>query len=551
MLQKSLLTLAVAALLCSSCTRPQPTKTMKASIPDIQKKVDQYAVFTLTTDLSKLTDKEKQMLPYLFKCADMMEQLFWKDAIGDKTAFLSQIDDSALRKYAEYNYGSWDRMNGDVPFIAGFGAKPAGAKFYPADLTKEEFEKWDAPDSVKNGWYSFIRRDAQGKLYAEPYHVAYAKEVGEAADLLRKAAELAEDAGLKNYLELRAEALLTDNYLPSDLAWMDMKNNTIDFVVGPIESYEDGLNGTRASHSGQILVKDRDWSRRVERYNAMLPMLQKNLPVPDAYKQEVPAANSDNNVYDVIYYAGDCNSGGKNIAINLPNDPRVHELKGSRKLQLKNAMQAKFEKILVPISNILIAEDQRSHIKFDAFFENVMFHEVAHGLGVKSTINGKGFVKDNLKEYYSAVEEGKADILGLYFVTTLAQNGELKDKDLMDNYVTFMAGLFRSIRFGASSAHGKANMVCFNFFEDMGAFSRDAATGTYRVNLDKMKAAMNALTENIIVMQGDGDYAKAKDQLENKGIIKPDLQADLKRIEEANIPVDIVFNQGLKVLGLE
>jgi len=551
MIRKTLAIAVLAAFIATGCQNQKPKTTMKASIPDVQKKVNEYAVFTLTTDMSKLTDKEKQMLPYLFKCADIMEQLFWKDAIGNKQEFLSQIDDSALRAFAAINYGPWDRMNGDAPFIEGFGAKPAGAKFYPADLTKEEFEKWNAPDSVKNGWYSIIKRDAQGKLYEEPYHIAYAAEVKEAANLLQQAAQLADDPGLKNYLELRAQALLTDNYLPSDLAWMDMKNNTIDFVVGPIESYEDGLNGTRTSHSGQILVKDWDWSKRMERYNAMLPELQKNLPVPADYKKEVPAASSDNNVYDVIYYAGDCNAGGKNIAINLPNDPRVHELKGSRKLQLKNAMQAKFENIMVPIGNILIAEDQRSHIKFDAFFENVMFHEVAHGLGVKSTINGKGFVKDNLKEYYSAVEEGKADILGLFFVTYLAEKGELKDKALMDNYVTFMAGLFRSIRFGASSAHGKANMVCFNFFEDKGAFSRDAATGTYRVNFDKMKEAMNALTENIIVMQGEGDYAKAKDQVENKGIIKPELQADLNRIAAANIPVDIVFNQGLKVLGLE
>jgi len=552
MKRNTVLLLSIFTLLFMGCNQPQTKKEVyEASVNDIQKRVNEYAEYTLTTDMSKLTDKQKQMLPYLFECADIMEELFWKDAIGDKTEFLSKIQDPALKKYAEINYGPWDRMRGDEPFIKGFGKKPAGANYYPKDITKEEFEAWNAPDSVKKCWYSLIRRDENGNLINIPYHEAYAEQIKKAADLLLKASELAEDPGLRKYFELRANALLTDDYLESDLAWMDMKTNTIDFVVGPIESYEDGFMGYRAAHSGQILVKDWEWSKKVERFNTLLPELQKRLPVPDEYKQEQPSANSDNNVYDVIYYAGDCNAASKNIAINLPNDPRVHALKGSRKLQLRNAMQAKFEKILIPISNLLIAENQRKYVKFDAFFENVMFHEVGHGLGVQNTINGKGFVKDNLKEYYSSMEEGKADILGLFFVTQLVDMGEYKDKDLMDNYVTFMAGLFRSIRFGASSAHGKANMVRFYYFMERGAFTRDAETGTYSVDFDKMTEAMKSLAKEIIVIQGDGDYAKAKEMVDNMGIIKPELQKDLDRIEQANIPRDIVFKQGADVLGLK
>lgn len=535
------------AMVFSSCST---NEVYVSSVDNIQQRVDEYAEFTLTTDVSKLSEKERQMLPYLFECADIMEELFWKDAIGDKSEFLSKIDDPALKAYAEINYGPWDRMRNDAPFIQGFGSKPAGANYYVSDLTKEEFEAWDAPKEVKNSWYSLIKRNNDGSLKEVPYHVAYDQEVKKASDLLLKAAALAEDEGLKKFLELRAKALLTDDYLASDLAWMDMKTNTIDFVVGPIESYEDGFNGTRAAHSGQILIKDWEWSKKVERFNSLLPDLQKNLPVPNEYKQEEPAANSDNNVYEVIYYAGDCNAAGKNIAINLPNDPRVHAQKGSRKLQLKNSMQAKFDKILMPISEVLIDEQQRKNVTFDAFFENVMFHEVAHGLGVQSTINGKGFVKDNLKEYYSSVEEGKADILGLFFVYKLHEMGEYKDKDLMDNYVTFMAGLFRSIRFGASSAHGKANMVRFNYFMEKEAFTRNEATGTYKVDFDKMTEAMNSLATEILTIQGDGNYAKAKDMIDNMGIIKPELQADLTRIEQEGIPRDIVFKQGLKVLGL-
>jgi len=550
MIPKLLFPILMTVLFIAGCNTPANQNDYVASIPDVQKRVNEYAHFALKTDLTKLTDKEKQMLPLLFECADIMDEIFWIEAIGDKNDFLNKIKDSALKTYAMINYGPWDRMRGDSSFIQGFGNKPAGANYYPQDITKEEFEKWDAPTEVKLSWYNLIRRDENGNLKAIPYHEAFKEKIEKTASLLKEASNMAEDEGLKNYLNLRAEALLTDDYLASDLAWMDMKNNTIDFVVGPIESYEDGFMGCRTAHSGQILVKDKEWSKKLERFNSLLPQLQKALPVDDTYKTEVPATSSDNNVYDVIYYAGDCNAAGKNIAINLPNDPRVHALKGSRKLQLRNAMQAKFDRILVPISQLLIAEDQRQYINFDAFFENVMFHEVGHGLGVKQTINGKGFVKDNLKEYYSAMEEGKADILGLFFVTQLTQMGEFPDKTLMDNYVTFMAGIFRSIRFGASSAHGKANMVRFNYFMEQGAFTRDETTGTYRIDFDKMKEAMNSLAGEIITIQGNGNYEKAKQMIDELGIIHPKLQNDLKRIETAEIPIDIVFDQGASVLGL-
>ena len=281
-----------------------------------------------------------------------------------------------------------------------------------------------------------------------------------------------------------------------------MKDNTIDVVIGPIETYEDQLFGYKAAYEAYILVKDKQWSRRLEKYAAMLPALQKGLPVPSQYKQETPGASSDLNAYDVIMYAGDCNAGSKTIAINLPNDEEIQLIKGARRLQLKNAMRAKFEKILVPIADVLIADDQRAHVTFDAFFANTMFHEVAHGLGIKNTITGKGTVREALRDKASALEEGKADILGLHLISTLHSQGELGDADLMDNYVTFMAGIFRSIRFGASSSHGIANLIRFNYFQQAGAFSRDQATGSYRVNFEKMQAAVESLSEKIIQLQG-------------------------------------------------
>ncbi len=260
--------------------------------------------------------------------------------------------------------------------------------------------------------------------------------------------------------------------------------------------------------------------------------------------------DSDMNVYDAIYYAGDCNAGSKTIAINLPNDERVRNTKGSRKLQLKNSMQAKFDKILIPISELLIAEDQQKHVRFEAFFENTMFHEVAHGLGMGNTVDKSSTVREALKDSYTSIEEGKADILGLWCVYQLNEMGEMGEKDMMDNFVTFMAGIFRSVRFGAASAHGKANMMRFYYFQETGAFTRDDANGTYRVNYEKMKAAMLNLSADILKIQGDGDYETAKKLIEEKGFIREALQKDLDRISEAGIPRDIVFVQGADVLGI-
>ncbi|PCH68871.1 MAG: Zn-dependent hydrolase [Bacteroidales bacterium] len=540
------ITLLLAMSLSFASCNEKPVK--QAEVSPTQKLVNQYAEFELTTDISKLTENEKQMLPVLMEVADIMEELFWKDAVGDKAEFLGTLTDPAAIAYSKINYGPWDRLANNEAFLEGFDAKPKGANFYPSDMTPEEFDA--ISNEMKSDWYTKIQRDENGELKVVPYHVAYKEQIEKAAGLLVKASKLAEDAGLKKYLELRSTALLTDDYLASDLAWMDMKTNTLDFIVGPIETYEDALYGYKASHSGQILVKDKAWSKKLSKFASLLPRLQEGLPVPAKYKAEKANANADMNVYDVIYYAGDCNAGSKNIAINLPNDPRVHAQKGSRKLQLKNAMKAKFDKILVPISDLLMDESQRKNITFDAFFENVMFHEVAHGLGIKYTLKDQQSVRKVLKDTYTSIEEGKADILGLYMITQMAEWGDLDADKLMDNYVTFMAGIFRSVRFGAASAHGKANMIRFYFFEEQGAFTRNAETGTYKVDFDKMKAAMNELGKQILIIQGDGNYEAAKQMIADRGFIREDLQKDLDRVNNAGIPKDVVFKQGAKVLGL-
>jgi len=507
-----------------------------------------YTDFSLTTDLSHLTDNQKAMIATLIDASKIMDELFWRQAFGeDKASFLAKINDPKVQKFAAINYGPWDRLNGDQVFLSGYEEKAPGAQFYPADITKEELNNADIKD--KNGLYSIVKRDEAGKLYTVDYSVEYAQALEKAAGLLREASKLADDKEFANYLNLRADALLSNEYQASDFAWMDMKNNPIDVVIGPIETYEDQLFGSRAAFESYVLVKDLAWSERLAKFAAFLPELQKGLPVDAKYKQEVPGSDADLNAYDVVYYAGHSNAGSKTIAINLPNDEQVQLEKGTRRLQLKNAMRAKFDKILVPIAEQLIVPEQRKHITFDAFFANTMFHEVAHGLGIKNTITGKGTVRQSLQEHASALEEGKADILGLYMVEQLLKKGEITQGTLEDYYTTFMAGIFRSVRFGASSAHGKANMIRFNFFAQEGAFSKNEQ-GLYRVNMEKMGQAMAKLSGLILTLQGDGDYQKVDQLIATHGDIKSELAKDLEKLSQANIPVDVTFKQGKDVLGL-
>jgi len=536
---------AVLALFAATeATRAAPAaaESLAPVRPDI------YAPVTLTADLGSLTAKEREMVGLFIEAAEIMDGLFWQQAYpGDHAALLARIDDPAMRRFVEINYGPWDRLAGNAPFVPGVGAKPPGAGFYPLDLTKEEFERANLPGS--RGEYTVLKRDAKGRLEAVPYSVHWREPLEKVAVLLERAANLAEDPGLRKYLELRAAALRTDEYRASDRAWLDMKDNRLDLVIGPIETYEDKLYGYKAAFEAYVLVKDLEWSKRLAKYAAMLPALQRGLPVPDAYKAETPGTDSDLNAYDVIYYAGDCNSGSKTIAINLPNDEQVQLEKGTRRLQLKNAMRAKFDSIMVPIAGELITPEQRGHVTFDAFFANTMFHEVAHGLGIKNTLDGKGTVRDALKELGSGIEEGKADVLGLYMVTKLHEQGELGGK-LEDYYVTFLAGIFRSVRFGAASAHGEANMVRFNFFADRGAFARDAQ-GHYRVDMAAMRRAVDELSGVLLKLQGDGDYAGVQALTKQLGVIRPQLQADLDRLSSRAIPVDVAFTQGKAVLGLD
>jgi hypothetical protein len=517
-----------------------------------ESRLDIYYPVELSADLSSYTDNQRTMISLLIDASKIMDDLFWKQAFAEpKEDFLASIDDANIRDFADINYGPWDRLNGDAPFLAGYEEKALGAEFYPADMSKEEFVKRDFAN--KDSLYSMVRRNDSGQLVSIAYSEYFRDELQAAAALLLEAANFAEDPSFAEYLRLRSQALVNNEYQMSDMAWMDMKTNPIDVVIGPIETYEDQLFGYRTAFESYVLLKDLAWSKRLAKYAAFLPELQKGLPVERRYKAQMPGTDADLNAYDVIYYAGHSNAGSKTIAINLPNDEEVQLSKGTRRLQLKNAMRAKFDHIMLPIAEELIVPQQRDHITFNAFFGNTMFHEVAHGLGIKTVIgdgeNAGQTVRAALKEHASALEEGKADILGVYMVSQLLAKGEITEGTLEDYYVTFMAGIFRSVRFGASSAHGKANMIRFNFFQKEGAFTRNE-DGQYAIVMDKMEVAIDKLSAAILVLQGNGDYEGVDALVKEMGVIKPTLERDLQSLADAGIPVDITFIQGKDVLGL-
>lgn len=527
---------AMASVL--SCTTQQQESPMKA-------KVEEYAQVELKSDLvNGLNDKEKELVKIFFQVGEITDDLFWKQTFGDKSV-LDTLTDSYAKKFAMIQYGAWDRLDNNKPFLPGYGEKLDVCNYYPHDITAEEFDALE--DENKDSWYTVIRRNADGSLKSVWYHEEYADEIGRICALLEKAVMLAEDPGLKNYLQKRIEAFKTDDYLESDLAWMDMKDSKVDFVTGPIESYDDKFRETKASYESFILLKDEARSKDLAKFVSMLPALQKELPCEPQYKTFVPGTSSDLNVYDAVFYAGDCNAGSKTIAINLPNDERVHAMKGTRRLQLRNSMKAKFDKIMMPIGELIVTPEQQKYLNFDAFFWNVTFHEVAHGLGVKQTVNTNESVDAVMGTEKTSWEEAKADILGLFMVTKLVEMGEITNITAEDAITTYIAGILRSVRFGAASSHGKANMMCFNYMEKAGAFTRDAQ-GQYVIDFQKAKEAMNGWAALILKTQGDGNIEFATKYRAENGGITPELQADLDKINSAGIPRDITFIQGKDVL---
>ncbi len=514
----------------------------------IRERINQYEEVVLTADLSWLSQSERDMIPILMSAADVIDDIFWIQSFGDKDFLMEFLDDPYAREYAMINYGPWGRLEGHTPFFHSFDNKPLGANFYPTDLDREEFDNWEDPD--KRSPYTMIRRTASGDLVSIPYASAFTEQNEEIAHYLEMAAKLSEYEPFAKYLTEQAEAIKTDDYSQSDLAWMKMKENNIDFVARPLDTADDRKFGHKAAHSSYLVVKDHEMSSRLEHFAGMIPQLQQRLPVPEKYKSEVPGSGSEIFVYDALYYAGHCNAGPKIIALHLPRNPEIQQQVGTRSMQLRNVMEAKFDEILKPIGNMMIHEDQREYVQFDAFFHLTAFHEIAGGLGISNTVDGSGSVRDALREYYGVIDATNTDLMALFMINQLYEMGEISEQQLREAFVTSFASVMRTSRFGTAGAHGTAGMMRFNFFAREEAFTRCEDTNTYIVDFNNMKKAVEKLVEQLIILQGDGDYETAQEMIRTYGSMSETLQGDIDRINDENIPVDVVFKQGLRHLDL-
>ena len=514
----------------------------------LQERIDQYEAVELRTDLSWLSEWEREMIPVLMEAADKIDEIFWLQSYGPKEHLRDYIDVPEAWEYALINYGPWGRLEGHTAFYPGFDDKPLGARFYPVDMERDEFMEWEHPD--KTSPYTMILRDEAGGLVAVPYSEIFAEQNQEIAGLLRKAAQISQYQPLSMYLEALAGGILTDDYRDSDMRWMEMKDNNIDLVLRPLDTGEDRKFGYKAAHSAYLVVKDREWSARLERFAGMAPTLQARLPVPERYRQEVPGDDSEIFVYEALLYAGHCNAGPKIIALHLPRDPEITSVTGTRSMQLKNVMEAKFSEILLPIADMMIHAEQQQHISSDAFFLLTAFHEIAAALGITQTVTGQGPVRDALLEYHGIIDATVTDLMALYLIAQLHEMGELSERELQDAYVTSFASVMRSSRFGTAGAHGIAGMIRFNTFEREAVFTRDHETGTYRVNIDRMRATVEKTLQELLVIQGDGNYQTARQLSNRDGTMPESLQNDIDRINQANIPVDVRFRQGAAYLDL-
>ncbi len=542
---------------------------------DLKVKLRKYVKVDMGYDAAVLSDPEKEALGKLVQAGRVIDDIFLRQVWSGNVALEKQLaevhayshqapssaigEDHALIldliRFFNINAGPWDRLTVDSPFIGSL-AKPQGANFYPEDMTKEEFENFLAqhPDKDEEfrGYFTTIRRQ-NGTLVAVPYSEEYKDLIAKAAGLIREAADILtkpENAAafakgvdyttLAAYLRSRADAFSSNSYRQSDMDWMDVKDNTIDVTIGPYEVYEDALFGYKAAFETFIAIRYPADSKKLEGIKRFIPKLEASLPIPDEHKNTSRGAESPVSVVDLVYSAGDTKAGVQTIAFNLPNDEAVRDAKGTKKVMLKNVSRAKFDQILVPIAAQVLDPSQVDYVVFDAYFNNTLMHELSHGLGpgtIKRSDGTETTVNRELKDLYPAIEEAKADILGLYCTKILHKEGFFEKGMDTKGYVSFLPGFFRAIRFGASSAHANANMMEFNFFREQGAISLDSQSGKFRVHLDKMPAAVEAMAKELLMIQALGNYDGAAAFIEKYGQSTPEIDTLVATLKD--IPVDI------------
>jgi hypothetical protein len=529
--------------------------TQMPTLAELQKMTARFAPADIGADLSALPKNERDALAKLIDASRIMDALFLRQAWAGNDAMLQDLAARAARPvgprasrsaairlhYFLINKGPWDRLDHNRPFVPGAPAKPDGANFYPAGATKADVQKWfdglsGAAKEAATGFFTTIRRGDKG-LIAVPYSVEYQGELARAAELLREAAELTSNATLKKFLTARADAFLTNDYYASDVAWMEL-DAAIEPTIGPYEVYEDEWFNAKAAFEAFITVRDEAESKKLQSFSDHLQELENNLPIDPKYRNPKLGAFAPIRVVNEIFAAGDGNRGVQTAAFNLPNDERVVKEKGTKRVMLKNVQDAKFSLVLLPISKIALPAADQAKVAFPAFFTHILMHELMHGLGPHNiTVGGRQTtVRQELKETYSAIEEAKADVSGLWALRYLADHKQLDPAIARTMYTTFLASAFRSIRFGVNEAHGRGIAVQINYLLDAGAF-KVRPDGTFTVDNAKIADAVTALTKEIMTLQAEGNYAKAKEMIERLGIVRPEVKKVLDRL--TGIPVDI------------
>lgn len=506
---------------------------------DLAKKIARFAPTEVTAKTEALTPDDRQALAKIVEASKLLDPLFLRQVWAGNPALEATLESgSELAHYFRVNKGPWSRLDHNEPFVPGVPSKPKGAGFYPENMSKEEFEKWAATKKkAAEDFFTVIRRDEKGALVAVPYSEAYKEFLNPAAKLLREAAALTTNATLKKYLTLRATAFEKNDYYSSDVAWMDL-DAPIDVTIGPYETYEDEMFGYKAAFEAYVGLRDDTESAKLARFSGYLQELENNLPFDPKYRNPKLGASAPIRVIDVVFTAGDGNRGVQTAAFNLPNDERVIKEKGSKRVMLKNVQQSKFDKTLIPISKVVLNAADQSQISFDAFFTHVLAHELMHGLGPHNiTVDGrKTTVRLELKNLYSAIEEAKADVTGLWALGYLMKIGKLDQAERVKFYATFLASMFRSVRFGINEAHGKGVALQFNYLLEKGAIQLDPK-GTFTVDLSKFESAVTQLTGELLTLEAEGSYSKAKAILERYALIAPPMQAALDKLTA--VPVDI------------
>jgi hypothetical protein len=548
----ALVAFACTALM-AACTPHKEGTSMsesKSARSPLAAKIERFAPVDITADVSKLSEGDRKALDKLIEAAKYIDSIFIRQVWSGNEALKKKLEGDASPEgrerlhYFMVNKGPWSRVDSNEPFIDGAPReKPHHAGYYPDDITKDEFSKWadglaPAEKEKATGYFYTIRRDADRKLKPVAYNEEYRDLLEPAAKLLNEAAELTTNPTLKAFLSKRAAAFSSNDYYASDVAWMDL-DAPIDVTIGPYETYEDELFGYKAAYEAFITLRDDSETAKLSKFSSYLQELENNLPIDPKYRNPKLGADSPIHVVNTVFSSGDGNRGVQTAAFNLPNDERVVKEKGSKRIMLKNNQEAKFEKTLVPISRTIIGPQQRTRISFDAFFTHILAHELMHGLGPHNIKVGANqtTVRLSLKELYSAIEEAKADVTGLWALQYLIDKGAVDKAMEPYLYITYLASSFRSVRFGITEAHGKGQALQFNYLLDEGAIKPDETDGTFTIDESKIKDAVRKLTTDILTLQAEGSYDKAKAMLDRYGVIRPVMQKALDRL--SSVPIDI------------